>query len=163
MDSFYARDVQELFGVRNRSAFMALLKMVTLRNGDMLDISDLAKKSGVSRPTVMAHLDAMAIAHAVIRDNDQGHLWKNLALDEVRTTYHSASIHYWRDKSPREIDFVIEKPGQQVDTIEAKVSPQAFSPDNLDFFRRHCPEGKNYLVCPFVPKPYTIRQRDMGH
>ena len=27
MDSFYARDIQELFGVRNRTGFMALLKL----------------------------------------------------------------------------------------------------------------------------------------
>ncbi|MEI7438003.1 MAG: ATP-binding protein [bacterium] len=67
MDSFYARDIQELFGVRNRSGFMALLKLVALRNGGLLDVSDLAKESGVSRPTVMAHLDAMEIAHAIIR------------------------------------------------------------------------------------------------
>ena len=67
MDSFYARDIQELFGVRNRTGFLALLKLIALRNGGLLDVSDLAKETGLSRPTVMAHLDAMEIAHAIIR------------------------------------------------------------------------------------------------
>ena len=67
IDSFYARDILELFGIRNRSGFLSLLQLVCLRNGGQLDISDLAKKTGLSRPTVMSHLDAMEIAHAVIR------------------------------------------------------------------------------------------------
>ena len=50
MDSFYARDIQELFGVRNRTGSMALLKLVALRNGGLLDVTDLAKESGMSRP-----------------------------------------------------------------------------------------------------------------
>lgn len=67
MDGFYARDIQELFGVRNRTGFLSLLALVCLRNGGQLDITDLAKQSGMSRPTVMSHLDAMEIAHAVVR------------------------------------------------------------------------------------------------
>jgi len=67
MDGFYARDIQELFGVRNRTGFLRLLSMICLRNGGQLDISNLAKESGLSRPTVMSHLDAMEIAHAILR------------------------------------------------------------------------------------------------
>ena len=67
MDSFYARDIQELFGVRNRTGFLTLLKLLCLRSGGLLDVSDLAKESGLSRPTVMAHLDAMEISHAIHR------------------------------------------------------------------------------------------------
>lgn len=67
MDSFYARDIQELFGVRNRTGFMALFKLIALRNGGLLDITDLAKQAGTSRPTVLAHLDAMEISHAILR------------------------------------------------------------------------------------------------
>lgn len=67
MDSFYARDIQELFRVRNRTGFLKILTLACLRNGGQLDITDLAKESGLTRPTVMSHLDAMEIAHAVIR------------------------------------------------------------------------------------------------
>jgi len=194
MDSFYARDIQELFGVRNRTGFMALLKLVALRNGGLLDVSDLAKETGMSRPTVMAHLDAMEIAHAIIRippfhggghreivrrprvyafdtglvahvrgwesirEGDRGLLWENLVLDELRAVRSPSAIHYWRDKSQREIDFAIEHSAGVVDAVEAKINPDAFETDGLAAFRRIYPHGRNLLVCPFVRKSYALRK-----
>ncbi len=67
MDSFYARDIQELFGVRNRTGFMKLLKLLCMRSGGLLDVTNLAKESGMSRPTVMSHMDAMEIGQAILR------------------------------------------------------------------------------------------------
>ncbi|HEQ60653.1 MAG TPA: ATP-binding protein, partial [Firmicutes bacterium] len=154
IDSFYARDIQELFGVRNRSGFLSLLKLLCLRSGGEIDISDLAKESGMSRPTVISHMDAMEIAHAVVsippyhggghreiikrprvyafdtglvshvrgwervRDDDRGHLWEHLVLDELRVSYPNRAIHYWRDKSRREIDFAIDRGRNVVDAVE---------------------------------------------
>jgi predicted AAA+ superfamily ATPase len=194
-DSFYARDIQELFGVRNRTGFIALFKLIALRNGGLLDITDLSKQAGLSRPTVMSHLDAMEMAHAIvrlppfhgggareivrrprvfafdtglvahvrgwerIREDDRGLLWENLVLDELRTAYPPSAIHYWRDKSGREIDFVLEFPGGRVDAVEAKINPDAFAADHLRFFRDRYPQGKNLLVCPFVAESYTIRRQ----
>jgi uncharacterized protein len=193
IDSFYARDVQELFGVRNRSGFLSLLQLLCLRSGGLLDITDLAKETGMSRPTVMAHLDAMEIAHAIqrlppfhggghreivrqprvyafdtgliahvrgweqIRPTDRGPLWENLVLDELRALYPQGALHYWRDKSQREIDFVVQRPGGRVDAIEAKINPDAFAPRGLKAFRQRHPDGRNLLVCPFVDEPYTLR------
>ncbi len=192
MDSFYARDIQELFGIRNRTGFMALLKLIALRNGGLLDITDLAKDAGISRPTVTAHLDAMEIAHAIIRlppfcggghreivrrsrifafdtglvahirgwetlrENDCGLLWENLVLDELRAVYPLRSLHYWRDKSQREIDFVVEHPNGRVDALEAKINPDALDGASLKVFRQWYPQGDNYLVCPYVRAPYVI-------
>jgi len=193
LDSFYARDIQELFGVRNRTGFMALLKLVALRNGGLLDITDLAKESGMSRPTVMSHLDAMEIAHALrrvppfhggghreivrrpriyafdtglvahvrgwetIREDDRGRLWENLVLDELCSVQPSSAIHYWRDKSGREVDFVVARRGGQADAIEAKINPDAFDTHALAEFRRLYPKGRNILMCPYVREPYTVR------
>ena len=194
LDSFFARDIQELFGVRNRTGFLNLLELICLRSGGQLEISDLAKKAGMSRPTVMSHLDAMEIAHAItrippyhgggqrevvkqprvfafdtglvshirgwekIRDTDRGHLWEHIVFDELRTTYPRQAIHYWRDKSQREIDFVIERARGVVDTVEAKINPDAFEDSSLRYFRELYPAGENFVVCPIVEKPYTIRQ-----
>lgn len=197
MDSFYARDIQELFGIRNRTGFMALLKLVALRNGGLLDVSDLAKEAGISRPTVVSHLDAMEIAHAIIRlppfcggghreivrrprifafdtglvahisgwssirEGDRGLLWENLVLDELRVAYPHRALHYWRDKSQREIDFIVEHPGGFVDVMEAKINPDAMDVDALKTFRQFYPRGANYLVCPYVRAPYVINKQDL--
>jgi len=65
MDSFYARDIQELFGIRNRTGFMKLLHLLLRQSGSLMDYTHLARLSDLSRPTVKAHVEAMSIAHAV--------------------------------------------------------------------------------------------------
>ena len=65
IDSFYARDVQELFGIRNRQGFLSLLRLLLRHSGGQLDYSRLANLSELSRPTVKAHVEAMQTAHAV--------------------------------------------------------------------------------------------------
>ncbi len=197
LDSFFARDIQELFSVRNRVGFLKLLRLVCLRSGGQLDISDLSKESGLSRPSVMAHLDAMEIAHAVtrippfhggghreiirqprvfafdsgliahvrgwesIRETDRGQLWEHLVLDELRALHPQHAIHYWRDKSKREIDFIVKGKNEAVDAIEAKINPDAFDAGALRVFREAYPKGENFLVCPYIDTPYSIRKS--GH
>jgi predicted AAA+ superfamily ATPase len=65
MDSFYARDIQELFGIRNRTGFMKLLHLLLRQSGSLMDYTHLARLSDLSRHTVKAHVEAMSIAHAV--------------------------------------------------------------------------------------------------
>ncbi len=65
IDSYYARDIQELFNIRNRTGFLKLLNILFLQSGGVMDISGLARHSGLSRPTVMMHVEALQIAHAI--------------------------------------------------------------------------------------------------
>jgi len=65
IDSFYARDILELFGIRNRQGFLALFRLLLRQSGGQLDYSQLANLSELSRPTVKTHIEAMQIAHAV--------------------------------------------------------------------------------------------------
>ena len=184
-----------MFGVRNRGAFVTLLRLLFLRSGGQLQIADLSKEAGASRPTIVSHLDAMEIAHAIsrlqpfhggghreivrqpkvygfdtgivahtrgwtdVREADRGHLWGHLVLDELRALSPEARIRYWRDKSGREIDFVIPRAGRRVDTYEAKISPDSYDLHNLSVFRAIYPDGQDFLVCPHVAAPYDIFRR----
>jgi predicted AAA+ superfamily ATPase len=65
VDSFYARDIQELFAIRSRTGFLTLLRLLMRQSGGLLDYTNLAHLSDLSRPTVKAHIEAMAVAHAV--------------------------------------------------------------------------------------------------
>ena len=65
IDSYYARDIQELFNVRNRTGFLKLMHLLFYQSGGILEISTLANESGLSRPTVMAHIEGLTIAHAI--------------------------------------------------------------------------------------------------
>ena len=193
LDSFYARDIQELFGIRNRTGFLNLLRLLMRQSGGLVDYTQLAKLSDLSRPTVKLHLEAMCIAHAAyllrpfhgggrreitrrpkcyafdtgfvtyvngwneIREGDRGILWEHLVLDMLRTLEGENTVYYWQDKSGREIDFVIKRDRNSVDTIECKINPAKYSSTALDEFRKLYPDGRNYCICPYVKEAYSSR------
>jgi predicted AAA+ superfamily ATPase len=197
MESMFARDIQELFGVRNRSGFLALLKLVCLRSGGQLDVTDLSKECRMSRPTVTAHLDALELSHVVhrlppfhggghreiirqpkiyafdtglvshvrgweeIRETDRGRLWEMLVLDELKAALPYRKIFYWRDKSRREIDFIVEGRGGEVHALETKINPDTVRSDAFRVFRSMYPAGKNVVVSPGIGKPHRFKLGDL--
>lgn len=44
-----------------------------------------------------------------IREDDRGILWEHLVLDSLRFRHPDEDIFYWRDKSGREVDFVVRR------------------------------------------------------
>ena len=65
IDSFYARDIQELFQVRSRSGFQALFRLLLRQSGGQIDHTRLAKLCQLSRLTVASYIEAMTITHAL--------------------------------------------------------------------------------------------------
>jgi hypothetical protein len=63
-DSFFARDVQRLFGFRDVNRFSAFFEYVCRRSGGQLEIATAARDLAISRPTVESHLRALEITHA---------------------------------------------------------------------------------------------------
>lgn len=197
IDSFYARDIQALFDIRNRTGFMKLFHLLLRQSGGLMDYTNLARLSDLSRHTVKAHVEAMSIAHAVfllrpfqgggrreithrlkcyafdtgfitfvkgwdsIREDDRGLLWEHLVLDALRTAIDNNNLLYWRDKSGREIDFVIKSNGNKAEAVECKINPDQFDPANLAVFRSLYPEGDNYILSPAVKSPYQRRYNNL--
>src|SRR3970282_833091 len=64
MDSFFARDIQRLFGFRDMNRFNALLEYVLRQSGGVLEVTRTAPALGITRPTVEAHLRALEITNA---------------------------------------------------------------------------------------------------
>lgn len=194
LDSFYAREILELFRIRKRVGFLALLRLLLRSSGGQVDYTKLARQSEVSRPTVKSHLEALTTAHAVcllrplagggrreitsrpkcyafdtgfvafergwerLRGGDRGLLWEHLVLDVLRLRF-GDRVQYWRDKSGREIDFVVRRPGGRVDAVEAKLSPDAYDGAALETFRRLYPEGEDYVVSPMTREPFRASRR----
>jgi hypothetical protein len=68
MDSYWARDIQELFRLERRPAFTRLVEMVFLRSGGIFTASEAARSCGVSHTTVsnyLAVLEATWVAHVI--------------------------------------------------------------------------------------------------
>lgn len=65
LDSFYARDIQELFRVEKRAGFLLLFETLLRQSGGLMEVASLAKRCGLSRPTVMSYLDVLQVTHAI--------------------------------------------------------------------------------------------------
>lgn len=65
MDSFFARDIQRLFGFRDMNRFNALLEYLLRQSGGQFEVTKTATALGITRPTVESHLRALEITRAV--------------------------------------------------------------------------------------------------
>ncbi len=65
MDSFFARDIQRLFGFRDVNRFNAFFEYCLRQSGGQFEQTKAATAIGVTRPTVESHLRALEITHAV--------------------------------------------------------------------------------------------------
>jgi uncharacterized protein len=182
MDSYFARDIQELFPVGKRHAFLTLCELLLRQSGQPLEITSLAKRSGLSRPTVMNYLEVLQATHLLhllrpyhgggrreiiaqpkaygfdtgfvshfrgwdsFQPEHGGPLLEHLVLDLLRAHFPQQSIHYWRDKQQREINFVLPENSGAVTVIECKWSRNSLNTKNLDAFRSLYREGRNFLV-----------------
>jgi hypothetical protein len=193
LDSFFARDIQRLFGFRDMNRFNALFEYLIRQSGGQLEVTRTASALGITRPTVESHLRALETTNALtlirpffgngqneivkmpkayafdtgfvsyvrgwdpLRQDDLGHLWEHLVLEQLQAYFPDVSLRYWRDKSGREVDFVMERGRDEVDAIECKWDPTAFEPGALQIFRSYYPKGRNYLLVPSATPSYMRR------
>jgi predicted AAA+ superfamily ATPase len=66
LDSYYARDVQELFKVEKRNGFLKLVESVLRLSGGQMEATSLANLCGLSRPTVINYLEVLELTHVAV-------------------------------------------------------------------------------------------------
>lgn len=67
IDSYFARDLQELYGLRDRGGYRRMVEWLAVQSGGLLAVTDVAKSIDLSRPTVMSYLDALEDSQAIVR------------------------------------------------------------------------------------------------
>jgi predicted AAA+ superfamily ATPase len=191
LDSFFARDIQRLFGFRDINRFNAFFEYVLRRSGGQFEVTSAARDLGITRPTVESHLRALEITHAAsvirpfhgggqneltkqprvygfdtgmvsfgrgwdpLRQDDLGVLWEHLVLEQLQARFPEMPVRYWRDKTQRELDFVLPHRRNAVDVVECKWDPATFDVASLRVFRGYYPNGRNFLVTPSGDPAYT--------
>lgn len=65
LDSYYARDVEELFRIGKRRAFITLVELLLRQSGGLLEITNTARLAGIARQTAMGYIDALEITHVL--------------------------------------------------------------------------------------------------
>jgi predicted AAA+ superfamily ATPase len=63
LDSYYARDVQELFRVEKRGGFLKLVESLLRLSGGQMEATALSGLCGLSRPTVLTYLEVLELTH----------------------------------------------------------------------------------------------------
>jgi hypothetical protein len=96
-----------------------------------------------------------------LRPEDFGALWEHLVLESLQANFPYEPIRYWRDKSGREVDFILARRRDEVDALECKWDPRAFDNSALKVFRGFYPKGRNYLVTPSGDPAYDKRYGDL--
>ncbi len=68
MDSYWARDIQELFRLERRASFLRFVELILARSGGMFEATAFAGPCEVSRPTIANYLQVLEVtrvAHVV--------------------------------------------------------------------------------------------------
>jgi uncharacterized protein len=191
IESFWARDILELFRLERRVPFLKFAELLLAQSGGRFESSAFASACGVSRPTIMNYLAALEATglvsvvrpfhggasaeilstplvygfdtgfvawaqglHEVV-DKDKGFFWEHLVLNELEARLQTREILHWRDKSGREVDFVLAPRGGSPIAIEAKWKAESFEPAGMRAFRRLHPEGRNFVVSSDPGEAYT--------
>jgi uncharacterized protein len=97
-----------------------------------------------------------------LRPEDLGILFEHLVLEHLQSCFPNASIHYWLDKSGREIDFVLPQSRDRIDAVECKWDPETFDPNALRIFRSAYPNGLNFLITPSASIAYDKSFGDLS-
>jgi predicted AAA+ superfamily ATPase len=185
LDSYWAKDIQELFPVDQYGPFRRFVELLLADSGGMFEASRFAAACELSRPTVSKYLatvvrpfttrraaeivaaprvygfDTGFIVHyrgwREVRDEDVGILWEHFVLDELMTRLDLDRIHYWRDKRGHEVDFVIARPGRDPIAVECKWSrSRAHELTGVAAFRRAYPNGDNFVVTSEATRPLPV-------
>jgi predicted AAA+ superfamily ATPase len=59
LDSFWAKDIQELFSIDRKSSFMKLAELILRQSGELLQVSSLATPCEISRQTVQNYIECL--------------------------------------------------------------------------------------------------------
>lgn len=185
-ETYWARDIQELFRLGRRQAFLKLAELLLAQSGGIFEASRLAAPCELSRPTVVNYLgvlEATLVFQVLrpfgtrasteiiqapkvyafdtgfvcfqrgwreLRNEDLGHLWEHVVLNELGALLQTRRLHYWRDKRGHEVDFVLSRRGGSPTVVECKWSASEFDPAGLRAFRSRYPggpEGANLVIC----------------
>ncbi len=67
LDSFWAKDIEELFKIENKSAFLKFFEMLAMQSGGMFEAKSFSAPCGVSHTTIANYLMVMEKTHIAYR------------------------------------------------------------------------------------------------
>jgi hypothetical protein len=143
-DSFFARDIQRLFGFRDVNRFSAVVEYVMRHSGGQFEVTKASRALGISRQTVESHMRALEITNAitVVRPFHRGSAtelvkmpkvyafdtgfvsfvrgWDPLRQDDLGLLWEHLVLEHLQAHAPdAQIQYWRDKAGQEVDMVIA--------------------------------------------
>jgi predicted AAA+ superfamily ATPase len=144
MDSFWARDIQELFRLERRASFQRFLELLFARSGGLFEATAYAAPCEISRTTVgnyLGALEATRVAHVIrpysthrtteivaapkVYGFDTGFVcyfrgWQDLRAEDLGALWEHLVLNEIHGRSPdREVRYWRDKRGHEVDFVLA--------------------------------------------
>jgi predicted AAA+ superfamily ATPase len=164
LDSYFARDVQELFRLEKRAGFLRVLELLLRQSGGLLDVSKLAAESGISRPTVTHWLEVYQITRVahVLRPFSAGGRREIVAQPKVFGFDTGLVCHArgWNDLRPEDCGVLWEH--LVLDTLIAAGAPKLhFWRDKqqreVDFVVPRSRDVVDAIECKWKPEAFETR------
>ncbi len=162
MDSFFARDIQRLFGFRDINRFNALFEYVLRQSGGLLEVTKTASVLGITRPTVESHLRALEITNAatIVRPFHAGGKHELMKQPKVYA-FDTGFVSYARGWDPLRVDDMgILWEHLVLEQLQAHFpdTPAQFwrdkSGNEIDFVLAHRRDAVDVLECKWNPDAF---------
>jgi predicted AAA+ superfamily ATPase len=106
VSSYWARDVQELFRIQQRSAFVRFVELVLARSGGMFEATAFAEACEVSRTTIQNYLEVLQVTGvaSVVRPYSSRRTTEIVSAPKVYG-FDTGFVRYasgWRDPRPED-------------------------------------------------------------
>ena len=164
LDSFFARDIQRLFGFRDINRFNAFFEHVLRQSGGQFEVTSAARDLGITRPTVESHLRALEITHAasVIRPFHGGGQ-NELAKQPKVYGFDTGMVSFARGWDPlRQDDFGVLWEHLVLEHLQAHLpdTPVRYWRDKgqreLDFVLAHGRNAVDVVECKWDPSAFDV-------
>ena len=164
LDSYFARDVQELFRLEKRAGFLRVLELLMRQSGGMLDVTKLAAESQISRPAVTNWLEVYQVTHVahLVRPFSAGGRREIVAQPKVFGFDTGLVCHArgWDQLRPEDCGVLWEH--LVLDTLIAAGAPKIhFWRDKqqreVDFVVPHGRDAADAIECKWKPEAFEAR------
>ena len=157
INSYVSLDIASIADFKDERETYSLMKMLSSRVGSRIDYQKLSRLSGISREKVLGYTDFFESTYLIHRvpvfttnndreivkakklyfsdtgianvlaDLDGGGKFENTVFNQLK---HFGAVSYYALKTGKEIDFILERPKEEMMALETKEAPSQIDLNN---------------------------------
>jgi hypothetical protein len=155
IDTYIRKDIKDLADIKDILKFNNLLEILASQTGNLLNVSELANTSKLSRPTVENYLFLMENTYIIkivnllwfktLPKKILGNIFETAVFSELIKFNVIDKINFWRTQDKKEIDFIISI-ANEIFPIEVKYNLSKLKLTSLRYFLRKYNVKEKYII-----------------